>query len=144
MRFAALVAVFACGFLVLLAGVLAARLAWGPIAIEGLSQRVAAALNSRVGDHWRVRVREARVDHAGFNPALSLDDVEVIAPDGERVLLAPQATVAVDPWSLVWGHFRPRAIVFRNISLRLALGPDGAFDLIGAPEGEAVAPLAGA
>ena len=135
-----LVAVCAC-FAVLLAGVLAVRLAIGPIAIEGLSQRVAAAMNRQIGNGWEARINAAAINHAGLNPALTLQGVAIIAPDGQRAIAAPEATVAVDPWSLVWGQFRPRSIEFRGLALRLAMGAEGDISFqAGTETGPAAAP----
>lgn len=134
------------GFLALLLGVLAIRLAMGPIAIEGLSQRVASAMNRQIGKDWSTRIRAATIDHAGLNPALTLEGVEVFTPDGQRVLFAPSATVAVDPWSLALGQFRPRAIAFRGLALRVAMSADGNISFVAGSEGDvpAVAPATGA
>jgi len=124
-RVAGLFVALSLGFVALLAGVLAVRLAIGPIAIEGLSQRVATAMNRHIGNGWEARIGAAAINHAGFNPALTLQGVAIFAPDGQRAIAAPEATVAVDPWSLVWGQFRPRSIEFRGLALRLEMGPDG-------------------
>lgn len=138
-RIAGLFTAISLGFLVLLGGVLAIRLAMGPIAIEGLSQRVAAAMNRQIGAGWKASISGAAINHAGMNPALTLKGVAIVGPDGQNAIAAPEATVAVDPWGLVWGQFRPRSIEFRGLALRLMVDPDGSISFRAGADNDAAA-----
>ncbi|WP_188608477.1 AsmA-like C-terminal region-containing protein [Chelatococcus reniformis] len=113
------------GIALLLVSGLAIRMLMGPVVLEGLSGRVSEALAQRLGPSWKVTVGTAAIEHAGLNPALRVENVEIRNPEGVRALKAPSATVSVDPWALVLGRFVPRSISFTGLDLRLAVTADG-------------------
>ncbi|WP_372422988.1 AsmA-like C-terminal domain-containing protein [Salinarimonas chemoclinalis] len=125
--------------LVALSGALYLRLDSAPLEIEGLSERVAAAVEERLGAAWRVSLADsALVLHEG-SPALAVDGLDLTNRDGARVAHAPRAIVSVGALSLLTGNPVPRSIVLSDVELRVLVAEDGTVSLL-PPDGGAPVP----
>ncbi len=110
-------------------GVIAGRLAYGPVSFDGLNRRIAGAMAERLGPSWSVKVSDAFIERAGAHPSLRVSGVEIRNPAGARVLRAPEASVSVNVWNLLLGRVTLRAIEFSGLDLRLLATRDGTLAL---------------
>lgn len=116
------------------AGALMVRLEQGPIAIDGLGQRVAAAMSERSG--LTIAFGATNISRTERGATIVVDRLTASA-DGKTVVSAPQATVSLDPLSLLRLDPRPRYIDALDLQITLLALPDGAFALTAGGEGAA-------
>jgi len=78
-------------------GLVAVRLSNGPLQIDGLSRRVAAAVAERIGPGWSIGIRGSSLELDREN-ALSLrfSGLDIRNPQGALVVRAPLALVSLD------------------------------------------------
>jgi hypothetical protein len=119
----------------LAAGLLYLRLSAAPLTFEGLSERVADSIASRIGPGWNVVLKDTALALEEGSVALRTAGLEVRNPDGYLVLRSPNAVVSIDAKSLLTGTLQPRAIEFRDLQVRAALNRDGSLSFVAA-EGE--------
>lgn len=107
-------------------GVVALRLSNGPLQIDGLSRRVAAAVAERIGPGWSIGIRGSSLELDREN-ALSLrfTGLDIRNPQGDLVVRAPLALVSLDPWGLLRLNVQPRSIEFRETQTTALLHRDG-------------------
>jgi hypothetical protein len=105
----------------------------GPLHLDGLPQEVSKALTERLQAGWSAQVGDASLAWGERGLGLEARFVKIINPQGHAVVSAPQAFVDVDTWGLFTGRFRPRAIGFSRLDLRLDVGNDGLLTWGGAP-----------
>ncbi len=126
--------------LVLLAGgLLAARLAQGPITIAGLGPMISEVLAARAGHRLGFRVGDAALVGGAHFPTFAIDTLSLTEPDGRTILSAPRAEVSIDPFALLLGVVTPKRLEVFDVELRLSLLPDGALAMPG-PAGLGAAP----
>ncbi|MFZ0507334.1 MAG: hypothetical protein WAM29_04380, partial [Methylocella sp.] len=129
-------------------GFIVARLALGPLAIDGFAPQIAKALDDRFGHRYEFGFGGTAIVKNGFAPALSIDKLSIKEPSGRMILTAPRAEVSVDPLALIVGRVTPRRLEIFDVEVHLALRPDGSLALpVASNAGEAVAltpPLAAA
>lgn len=128
-------------FLLIAGGILAVRLAQGPIQIDGLGPLIAEALADRFDHRYEFSVGSAALIKSPYVPTFGIDRLEVKEPSGHTILAAPRAEVSIDPFALVLGEVRPRRLEVFDIELRLALLPDGSLAMPVAARGEPPASL---
>lgn len=107
------------------AGLLAVRLQQGPIAVEGLGEKIASALHDRFGKGMQFALGQTSLMQRGFGPTLGIDKLAVTGPNGESVLTAPRAEIAIDPVALFFGRVVPKRLEVFDVTLRLVLSKDG-------------------
>lgn len=120
---------FAAGVFVLAiigAGVLALRLQSGPMAIDGLGDKIASALHERFGKDLDFHLGQAAVVQRGFGPTLAIDKLTVTGPDHQTILSAPKAEISIDPFALMFGRVVPKRLEVMDVTLRLVLLENGA------------------
>jgi hypothetical protein len=117
-------------------GFLVARLARGPVAIEGLGPRIASALDQRFGRGYDFTLGQTAMIKRGFAPTLSIDGLSLKDRSGRTILSAPRAEVSVDLFSLMAGHVVPKRLEVFDVEVRLALLPDGSIAQPIAPDSE--------
>ncbi|RUP22540.1 MAG: hypothetical protein EKK44_04230, partial [Methylobacterium sp.] len=107
-------------------GLVALRLSNGPLQIDGLSRRVAAAVAERIGPGWSIGLRGSSLELDREN-ALSLrfSGLDIRNPQGDLVVRAPLALVSLDLWSLLRLNLQPRSIEFRETQTTALLHRDG-------------------
>ncbi|MCJ2072799.1 DUF3971 domain-containing protein [Methylobacterium sp. J-030] len=107
-------------------GLVALRLSNGPLQIDGLSRRVAAAVAERIGPGWRIGIRGSSLELDREN-ALSLrfSGLDIRNPQGDLVVRAPLALVSLDLWGLLRLNLQPRSIEFRETQTTALLHRDG-------------------
>ena len=107
-------------------GLVAMRLSNGPLRIDGLSRRVAAAVAERIGPGWSIGIRGSSLELDREN-ALSLrfSGLDIRNPQGALVVRAPLALVSLDPWGLLRFNLQPRAIEFRETQTTALVHRDG-------------------
>ncbi len=112
------VALFAAG--------LAALAARGPIAIPMLGDRIAAAIDARLGDGYDAIAGRTWVQLDATGLVVSVDDLRIVSSAGDAVIVAPRASVAIDPLALLAGVVAPTRIDIFDLDIDLALTEDGA------------------
>ncbi|WP_029031588.1 AsmA-like C-terminal region-containing protein [Salinarimonas rosea] len=125
--------------LVALGGALYLRLDSAPLEIAGLSERVAAAVEDRLGAAWRVSLADSALTLHEGSPALAVDGLDLTDRDGARIAHAPRAIVSVGALSLLTGAPVPRAVVLSDVELRVLVAEDGTVSLLPPDGGEPVA-----
>ena len=120
----------------LAAGLLYLRLSAAPLTFEGLSERVADSIASRIGPGWNVVLKDSALALEEGSVALRTAGLEVRNPDGHLVLRSPAAVVSIDAKSLLTGTLQPRAIEFRDLQVRAALNRDGSLSFVAAEGSE--------
>ncbi|MBY0257812.1 DUF3971 domain-containing protein [Methylobacterium sp.] len=112
--------------LVLAVGGLIARLSSGPLRIDGMSERVAAAIAGSIGPGWRVALSDSAVEiDSEQSLALRVAGLDIRNPEGALVVRAPQAVVSLDTWGLLRLVVKPRAIEFRDLQMTALVHRDG-------------------
>ncbi|HEX8167411.1 MAG TPA: DUF3971 domain-containing protein [Beijerinckiaceae bacterium] len=117
-------------------GLLYLRLSAAPLSFEGLSERVAAAIASRIGPGWNVVLKDSAVALEDGALALRTAGLDVRNPDGLLVLRSPNAVVGVDTMALLTGSLQPRFIEFRDLQVRAAVNRDGTLSFVAAEGSE--------
>jgi hypothetical protein len=129
-------------------GFFVARVALGPLAIDGFAPQIAKALDDRFGHRYEFGFGGTAIVRNGYAPALSIDKLSIKEPSGRLILTAPRAEVSVDPLALIVGSVTPRRLEIFDVEVHLALRPDGSLAMpVASNPGEAVAltpPLASA
>jgi Protein of unknown function/AsmA-like C-terminal region len=129
-------------------GFFVARLALGPLAIDGFAPQIAKALDDRFGHRYEFGFGGTAIVKNGYAPALSIDKLSIKEPSGRMILIAPRAEVSVDLLALSVGRVTPRRLEIFDVEVHLTLRPDGSLALpVASNSGEAVAltpPLASA
>ncbi len=110
-------------------GLFVARLALGPLAIDGFAPQIAKALGERFGHRYEFGFGGAAIVKNGYAPALSIDNLSIKEPSGRTILTAPRAEVSVDLLALIVGRVTPRRLELFDVELHLALRPDGSLAL---------------
>jgi len=106
------------------AGIL--RLTYGPLRIDGLSERVGAALAERIGPGWTVTLRDSALELDNENSlALRVTGLDIRNPEGATVVRAPLAVVSLDTWGLARFTVQPRSIEFRDVQMTALVHRDG-------------------
>ncbi|MGQ0446601.1 MAG: hypothetical protein ACT4O2_16140, partial [Beijerinckiaceae bacterium] len=121
-------------------GLIVARFALRPLAIDGFAPQIAKALDGRFGHRYEFGFGGTAILRNGYAPALSIDKLSIKEPSGRMILTAPRAEVTVDPFALIFGRVTPRRLEIFDVEVHLALRPDGSLALpIASKSGEAVA-----
>ncbi|MDP4024231.1 hypothetical protein Q8W71_16500 [Methylobacterium sp. NEAU 140] len=107
-------------------GAAALRLSNGPLRIDGLSRRVAAAVAERIGPGWTIGIRGSSLELDRENAlALRFTGLDIRNPQGALVVRAPLALVSLDPWGLLRLDLKPRSIEFRETQTTALVHRDG-------------------
>ena len=124
--------------LVALAGIGAGilRLTYGPLRIEGLSERVGAGLAERIGPGWSVTLRDSALElDSEHSLALRVTGLDIRNPQGSSVVRAPLAVVSLDTWGLARLTVQPRSIEFRDVQMTALVHKDGSIAFAAAEAG---------
>jgi hypothetical protein len=106
------------------------RLLLGPVSFGFLPERVAVALESRIGPGWTVALRDAAVQLEDGSLALRATGLDIRNPQGALVLRAPHAIVSVDSFSLLSANLQARSVEFRDLQLRASLNRNGSLSFM--------------
>ncbi len=106
-------------------GLLVARLAQGPMAIDGLGPRIASALDQRFGRGYDFSLGRTAMSRHGLAPTLSVDGLTLKDSSGRTILTAPRAEVSVALLPLIAGRVVPKRLEVFDVEVRLALLPNG-------------------
>ena len=117
--------IFGIGVAVLAIAVIFVRLHWGPIVIDGLSDRIAEELNARVGRGFEFQLGQMELAREQASPVLSVQELTVRSASGHTVIVAPHARLTIDPWGLLLGRIRPTSLQLSGLDLRFQIQPDG-------------------
>ncbi len=110
---------------VVAAGVLAVRINAGPIRIDGFGQTIARALHDRFGNGLRFALGGTSIVQRGLGTSLSVDRLSVTWPDGEPILTAPRAELAVSTSALLFGSLVPKRLEVFDVTLRAVFLKNG-------------------
>lgn len=105
---------------------LAALAVRGPIAVPMLGERIAAAIDARLGDNYDVIVGRTSVQLDSTGLVISVDNLRIVSSVGDAVIAAPRASVSIDPLALLAGTVAPTSIDIFDLDIDLALTEDGA------------------
>ena len=106
-------------------GFFVARLALGPLVIDGFAPQIAKALDDRFGHRYEFGFGGTAIVKNGYAPALSIDKLSIKEPSGRMILTAPRAEVSVDLLALSVGRVTPRRLEIFDVEVHLTLRPDG-------------------
>jgi hypothetical protein len=111
----------ACFSLVFMLGValagLFALLSNGPVEVGFLSERIAIALEERLGSGIDVSVGKTVLEKNDRGLELHIRDVVLKDPANREILRSPDALVAFDPLQLATLRLSPRALSFKGVTL---------------------------
>jgi hypothetical protein len=111
----------ACFSLVFMLGValagLFAVLSNGPVEVGFLSERIAVALEERLGSGIDVSVGRTVLEKNDRGLELHIRDVVLKDPANREILRSPDALVAFDPLQLATLRLSPRALSFKGVTL---------------------------
>lgn len=110
---------------VLVAFALAVRLSVAPMAIDGIGDKIEAALQERFGKGLRFSLGQTSLVQRGLTPSVTIDKLEVTSPNGEPVVSAPRAEISIDPFALFVGKVVPRRLEVFGIALHLTVLANG-------------------
>ncbi|MDE2363101.1 MAG: hypothetical protein KGM42_10525 [Hyphomicrobiales bacterium] len=117
---------------------LMALLARGPIAVDELGTRAAAALTKRFDGTVKFSFGETRIAQTSHGPTITVDHLKAVAA-GRTVVEAPRAELSLDPLALLRFEALPRRIEVFDLTVRLLVMPDGALAIsAGGPHGEPI------
>jgi hypothetical protein len=120
----------------LVTGLLYVRLSAAPMSFDGLSERVADAIASRIGPGWSVVLKNSALALEDGSFALKTSELEIRNPDGLLVVRSPDAVVSVDSTALLRLSLQPRFIEFRDLQVRAAVNRDGTLSFVAAEGSE--------
>jgi len=113
------------------------RLQFGPIEVDELGARVAAALSQRF-DGVQFSFGATRIARTEHGPTITVDHLQAVA-GGRTVVEAPRAELSLDPVALLKLQAAPRRLEVFDLVVRLLVLPDGALAIsAGAPNEEAI------
>ena len=119
-------------------GGLMLRLTRGPIEVNELGQRAAAALTSRFDGNVQFSFGATRIARTEHGPTITVDHLQAVAA-GRTVVEAPRAELSLDPLALLRLEAMPRRIEVFDLTVRLLVTPDGALAIsAGGPNEEAI------
>jgi hypothetical protein len=111
----------ACFSLVFMLGValagLFALLSHGPVEVDFLSERIAVALEERLGSGIDVSVGKTVLEKNDRGLELHIRDVVLKDPAAREILRSPDALVAFDPLQLAALRLSPKALSFKGVTL---------------------------
>jgi hypothetical protein len=132
------------------------RLSQGPISLDDLTPRIAAALQQRLAAGYVVSVSGAAVEREGAAPSLTVLGLSIKDAGGREIISAPKAAIEFDPFrlmrpdlglrriALIGPHLKASISRLGEISLVAAFSPAPAQPSSGSPAPPAMADDAGA
>ena len=116
-------------FLLIVSGVTCGAIAWqlsrGPIALDIMKDLVSTALETQFGEGFDVEVSHTDLRNTPDGLVLGIEGVAVRDPAGRLVVSSPEASIGIDPMSLLRGNFLPREIQFIGLSVAVTISPTG-------------------
>ncbi|HEV3184967.1 MAG TPA: hypothetical protein VGZ49_08795 [Xanthobacteraceae bacterium] len=102
------------------------RLASGPLSLDMLTPRLAAAIEQRLGGRHHVEVGGTQIERTEQGRmAVRLRDIVVRDPDGAVVAVAPKAEVGVSVASLLFGSIQPQRLSLIGAGMAVRIEQDG-------------------
>jgi hypothetical protein len=102
------------------------RLASGPLSLDMMTPRLAAAIEQRLGGNHHVQVGGTQIERTEQGRmAVRLRDIIVRDKDGAVVAVAPKAEVGVSVASLLLGHIQPQRLSLIGAGMAVRIEPDG-------------------
>jgi hypothetical protein len=137
----ALKSLAAIGALLALCGSLFyARLAIGPISLNGFAPQIAKALGERFDHGFEFSLGEVAIVQNGYKPALRTGTLVIKEASGRTVFSAPRAELSLDPLSVLTGRVILQGLELFDVELHLALRADGSVVLPIPASSEGAAP----
>jgi Protein of unknown function/AsmA-like C-terminal region len=132
-----------CGSLIALVllgfGVLAARLAQGPIALDSLTPRIAQSLEERFGHRYSFALGPTALERGENGVTVAFQGVAIKDRSGRTLLAAPKGDISLDLLALSTLEVKAKRLELVGLDLRLTVQPDGALSVEGAQEPDAIA-----
>jgi hypothetical protein len=99
-------------------------LSTGPVPAPLLGERVAAALEQRIGNGITVAIRETVVEKTDAGLELHAHDVTFRDAAGKVIIAAPDAMIGFDPLALATMRVEPRSLRLRGLAIQATIRPD--------------------
>lgn len=109
-----------------LAVALAAFMSQGPVALDALGVRIAAAIDARLGANYDAVVGRTTIELRSNGFEVAVEDLRIVDLAGAAVVVAPRAAVSLDLLSLLVGKVAPSRIEVFDFDLHIALTEEGA------------------
>ncbi len=97
----------------------------GPVSMPYLADRVAEALESRIGAGIDITVGEAKLERSAAGIEVHIYDVSFRDASGKEILRSPEALVSFDPLQLAAFRFAPSRLSLQGIVVKAEVRPDG-------------------
>jgi hypothetical protein len=132
-----------CGGLAALAlvglGVVAVRLAEGPIGLDLLTPRIAQSLEERFGGQYSFTLGPTFLERGENGVIVGFEGVVIKNQAGRTLVAAPKGEVSLDLLALAILDVKVKRLELVGLDLRLTVRPNGALSVEGAREPDAVA-----
>ncbi|MGL4241437.1 MAG: DUF3971 domain-containing protein [Beijerinckiaceae bacterium] len=100
-------------------------LSGGPVSTPFLTERVAAALEGRLGEHIDVKVGETKLERTADGLEFHVYDVVFRDLAGKEILRSPEALIGFDPLQLAALKIAPRRLALKGMAMKAEIRPDG-------------------
>jgi hypothetical protein len=120
-------------------GVLALRLAAGPIGLDSLTPRIARSLEERFGHRYSFVLGPTALERGDNGVAVSFQGVAIKDRAGRTLLAAPKGDISLDLPALATLDVKAKRLELVGLDLRLTVQPDGSVSVEGAKEPDAIA-----
>lgn len=105
------------------------RLSQGPVSLTFIQPSLIHSLEAHLGYGLRVGLDSLKLTRGSHGLSLLLDSVSLTSQDGQEILKAPRAEIALSLPSLLLGHINPLHLQIEELDLRLSLTPEGGLNI---------------
>ncbi|WP_158812923.1 DUF3971 domain-containing protein [Methylocapsa sp. S129] len=131
-----------CGGLLVLSllgfGVLALRLAHGPIGLDSLTPRIAKSLEEKFGHRYSFALGPTALERGENGVTIGFQGVAIKDRAGRTLLAAPKGDISLDLPALATLDVKAKRLELVGLDLRLTVQPDGSLSVEGAKEPDAI------
>ncbi len=117
---------------IIAAGALVGRIYAGPIALNGIGQTISRSLQDRFGNGLHFALGGTSLVQHGLGTSVSVDQLAITWSDGQPVLTAPKAELAVDSFALLFGKIVPKRLEVFDVTLRAVVLKNGNLAIVAA------------
>ncbi len=120
-------------------GILALRLAQGPIGLDSLTPRIAQSLEEKFGHRYSFVLGPTALERGENGVAVSFQGVAIRDRAGRTLVSAPKGDISLDLPALATLDVKAKRLELVGLDLRLTVQPDGSVSVEGAKAPDAVA-----
>jgi hypothetical protein len=115
-------------------GVVALRLAQGPIGLESLTPRIAQSLEERFGHRYSFTLGPTSLESGENGVTLGFEGIVIRDRAGRTIVAAPKGDIGLDLLALATFDVKVKRLELVGLDLRLTMQPNGALSVEGANE----------